>query len=107
MADFYEVLGVERNASSDQIKRAYRKLARELHPDVNPDPVAQNRFKEVTEAYEVLSDPNKRSNFDRGGQGFNFGGAGGGFGFGDIMDAFLAEAVQGVHGPGFAEVKMP
>ena len=91
MADFYDVLGVERNASSDQIKRAYRKLARELHPDVNPDPVAQNRFKEVTEAYEVLSDPNKRSNFDRGGQGFNFGagGAGAGFGFGDIMDAFF------------------
>ena len=81
MADLYETLGVSREASADEIKKSYRKLARELHPDVNPDPAVQDRFKEITAAYEVLSDPNKRSNFDRGGQGFNFGpgGAGGGY----------------------------
>ena len=60
MADHYEVLGVERDASADQIKKAYRKLARELHPDVNPDEAAQAKFKEISTAYEVLTDPEKR-----------------------------------------------
>lgn len=89
MADHYAVLGVEREADQDQIKRAYRKLARELHPDVNPDPAVQDQFKEITAAYEVLSDPKKRREYDSGGPaGFNnFGNAG--FGFGDIMDAFF------------------
>lgn len=89
MADLYEVLGVDRDANQDQIKRAYRKLVRELHPDVNPDPQVQDRFKDITAAYEVLSDPQKRANYDAGGEnGFgNFGG--GNFGFGDIMDAFF------------------
>lgn len=89
MADHYAVLGVEREADQDQIKRAYRKLARELHPDVNPDLAAQDRFKEITAAYEVLSDLKKRREYDSGGPaGFNnFGNAG--FGFGDIMDAFF------------------
>ena len=86
MADLYELLGVDRGADQDDIKRAYRKLARELHPDVNPDPEVQDRFKEITAAYEVLSDPQKRQNYDMGGNA-NFGGAG--FGFGDIMDAFF------------------
>ena len=58
--DYYGLLGVSRNASDADIKRAYRKLARELHPDINPDEAAQARFKEISVAYEVLSDPEKR-----------------------------------------------
>lgn len=94
MADLYELLGVDRGADQDEVKRAYRKLARELHPDVNPDPAVQDRFKEITAAYEVLSDPQKRQNYDMGGNA-NFGGAG--FGFGDIMDAFFGGG--GARGP--------
>jgi molecular chaperone DnaJ len=62
--DLYEVLGVGRDAGQEDIKRAYRKLVRELHPDVNPDPEAEHRFKQVTAAYEVLSDPAKRRQYD-------------------------------------------
>src|SRR5262245_35340404 len=68
--DYYAVLGVRRDANADQIKLEYRRLARELHPDVNPDPVTQERFKEVTQAYEVLSDPDKRQMYDLGGDPF-------------------------------------
>jgi len=87
VSDFYETLGVSRDASADEIKRSYRKLARELHPDVNPDPEVQDKFKEITAAYETLSDPKKRQNYDMGGS--NFGGANFGGGFSDIMDAFF------------------
>jgi molecular chaperone DnaJ len=87
MSDHYQTLGVDRGASSDEIKKAYRKIARELHPDVNPDPAVQDKFKEVTAAYEVLSDPQKRQSYDMGGSGF--GGGFGGGGFSDIMDAFF------------------
>jgi molecular chaperone DnaJ len=92
--DYYEVLGVRRNASADEIKRAYRRLARQHHPDVNPDPRAQEKFKEIGRAYEVLSDPEKREIYDLGGDPFAAGGAGGmggpfGFGLGDLMDAFF------------------
>jgi hypothetical protein len=66
-ADYYAVLGVRRDANADEIKMAYRRLARELHPDVNPDPDAQERFKDVTHAHDVLSDPNKRQMYDLGG----------------------------------------
>ena len=104
MADYYGALGVAPGATDDEIKKAYRKLARQLHPDVNPDPAAQERFKQVTAAYEVLSDPQKRQIVDLGGDPLSSGpgSAGnpftGGFGgLGDIMDAFFGGA--GARGP--------
>jgi len=98
--DYYEVLGVSREASADEIKKAYRKLARQYHPDANPDNKenSEEKFKEAAEAYEVLSDPEKRAGYDRfghagaDGQGFGgFGGFGGGDfgGLGDIFDMFF------------------
>ena len=96
--DFYQVLGVSRDASPEEIKKAYRKLARQLHPDVNPG--EEERFKEVTMAYEVLSDPQKREMHDLGGDPFSTGGGfGSGFGFSDIMDAFFGGAAGGARGP--------
>ncbi|HEU5038728.1 MAG TPA: molecular chaperone DnaJ [Nocardioides sp.] len=103
--DLYELLGVDRGADADTIKKAYRRLARQYHPDVNPDPDAQERFKEISVAYEVLSDPNKRASYDRGGDPFGgmgggFGGQGAGFSFTDIMDAFFGGAgAAGGRGP--------
>ncbi len=99
--DYYATLGVSHDASTEEIKRAYRKLARDLHPDVNPDPSARERFQEVGRAYEVLSDPQKRQIVDLGGDPFGTGAAAGsgfsgGFGgFGDIMDAFFGGAAGG------------
>lgn len=88
--DYYAILGVSRDASQDDIKKAYRKLARQLHPDVNPDAATQERFKEVTAAYEVLSDAKKRQMYDMGSDPLASGGGfGPGFGFSDIMDAFF------------------
>ncbi len=68
--DFYEVLGVPRNAGQDEIQRAYRKLARTYHPDVNSDPAAEDRFKDISEAYDVLSDPQTRRRYDAFGPDF-------------------------------------
>ena len=94
-ADFYSILGVEREASADEVKKGYRKRARELHPDANPDdPEAEDKFKELSRAYEVLSDPQQRANYDRFGEAGLGGGASGGDpfgggGLGDIFDAFF------------------
>jgi molecular chaperone DnaJ len=101
--DYYAILGVRRDADADEIKKAYRRLARELHPDVNPDPQTQERFKEITQAYEVLSDTEKRYRYDRGADPFASGAGAGGFGagmqFSDIMDAFFGAAGGAARGP--------
>jgi molecular chaperone DnaJ len=96
VADHYDFLGFARDASPDEIKKAYRRLARELHPDVNPGAEASERFKQVTHAYDVLSDPKQRQQYDLGDQG-GFGGQGFG-GFGDIFETFFG-ATQQSRGP--------
>src|SRR5215204_7557255 len=98
--DYYKVLGVDKKASQDDIKKAYRKLARKYHPDTNKEAGAEDRFKQISEAYDTLGDPDKRKKYDRGGSIFGganpFGGtAGGGAtaadfgGFSDILSGIF------------------
>ena len=103
--DYYEVLDIARNAAEEQIKRAYRKLAVKFHPDKNPDdPHAEEKFKELGEAYDVLMDPNKRAAYDRFGHAaFAQGGAGFGGGFHDPFDIFREVFGQGGFGGGIFE----
>jgi curved DNA-binding protein len=114
--DYYKILGIDRKAGQDEIKRAYRKLARKYHPDVNKDPAAEDKFKEMGEAYEVLKDPEKRAAYDRLGSqwqagqefhpppgwdaGFEFSGGGKGFGAGAFSDFF-----ESLFGHGFGGVR--
>ena len=107
--DFYEILGVSKSASPEEIKKAYRKMAVKYHPDKNPgDAAAEDKFKELGQAYEVLSDPDKRAAYDRYGHAAFTGGGGGGFGgggfggFHDPMDLF-SQVFGGAFGGGFEE----
>jgi molecular chaperone DnaJ len=97
--DYYAVLGVARDASQEEIKKAYRRLARRLHPDVNKGADAEEEFKRVSQAYDVLSDPEKRRAFDHGADPFAAAGQGGfagaGFSFSDVMDAFFGAGAAG------------
>lgn len=97
MNDYYADLGVSRDATAEDIKRAYRRAARRLHPDVNPGPEAEEQFKKLSQAYDVLSDPEKRRSYDMGADPYASGAAnfGQGFSFSDIMDAFFGGGAGG------------
>ena len=128
--DYYEVLGTDRSASQDDIKKAFRKLAFQYHPDRNKEPDAEEKFKEISEAYAVLSDPEKKQQYDRFGhagisgrysaedifRGANFRDIFTEFGFGDdilsrifggIFGGFGFNFQQGVRGPGGAPTSRP
>ncbi|AMW27706.1 MULTISPECIES: molecular chaperone DnaJ [Oscillatoriales] len=103
--DYYDVLGVSRDADKEEIKRAYRRLARKYHPDVNKEPGAEERFKEINRAYEVLSEPEIRARYDRFGEAGVSGAGAGGYGqdfgdsFADIFESFFSGFGGGMGGP--------
>lgn len=116
MADYYEILGVSRDTDKEEIKRAYRRLARKYHPDVNKEPGAEERFKEINRAYEVLSEPEMKARYDRFGEaGVSGAGVGaGGFqdfgdigGFGDILESFFSGFSGGMGGQTAARRRGP
>ena len=95
--DYYDILGVDRNANKEDLKKAYRRLARQYHPDVNKEAGAEERFKEINRAYEVLSAPEPRSRYDQFGEagvsgsgGFNYGDMGDMGGFADIFETIFS-----------------
>ena len=102
--DYYEVLGVDKNADDAALKKAYRALAKKYHPDMNPgDKEAEKKFKEASEAYAVLSDPEKRRQYDQFGHAAFDGGAGGAGGFGGlILTAQILETFSGI----FSEISL-
>ena len=103
MPDYYEILGVSRDADKEEMKRAYRRLARKYHPDVNKEPGAEDRFKEINRAYEILSEPETKARYDRFGEAGVASGAGAGFsdfgdmGFADIFESFFSGFAGGVN----------
>lgn len=114
MADYYQILGVSRDADKEEIKRAYRRLARKYHPDVNKEPGAEERFKEINRAYEVLSEPEMKARYDRFGEAGVSGAGVGGFqdfgdigGFGDILESFFSGFSGGMGGQTAARRRGP